>query len=59
MPLVVSVHGGDLSYTAARSERGREVVARVLRAADAVIANSEVTRRGIEELTGPLPGAAR
>ena len=33
VPLVVSVHGGDLSYTAARSERGREVVSRVLRAA--------------------------
>ena len=55
VPLVVSVHGGDLSYTAARSERGRDVVRRVLRAADAVIANSAVTRRGIEELTGPLP----
>jgi glycosyltransferase involved in cell wall biosynthesis len=55
VPLVVSVHGGDLSYTAARSKRGREVVVRVLRAAAAVIANSAVTRRGIEELTGPLP----
>ena len=55
VPLVVSVHGGDLSYTAARSARGRAVVARVLEAADAVIANSEVTKRGIEELTGPLP----
>ena len=55
VPLVVSVHGGDLSYAAARSERGRDVVSRVLRAADAVIANSEVTRRGIEQLTGPLP----
>ncbi len=55
VPLVVSVHGGDLSYAAARSERGRQVVTRVLRAADAVIANSEVTRRGIEQLTGPLP----
>jgi glycosyltransferase involved in cell wall biosynthesis len=55
LPLVVSVHGGDLSYTAARSERGRSTVRRVLEAADAVIANSEVTRRGIEELTGPLP----
>jgi teichuronic acid biosynthesis glycosyltransferase TuaC len=54
VPLVVSVHGGDLSYVAARSERGRAVVARVLTAADAVIANSRVTRRGIEELTGPL-----
>ena len=55
VPLVVSVHGGDLSYAAARSERGRETVVRVLRAAAAVIANSEVTRHGIERLTGPLP----
>jgi teichuronic acid biosynthesis glycosyltransferase TuaC len=55
VPLVVSVHGGDLSYTAARSTRGREVVARVLRSAAAVIANSEVTRRGIEDLVGALP----
>jgi teichuronic acid biosynthesis glycosyltransferase TuaC len=55
LPLVVSVHGGDLSYTAARSVRGHATVARVLEAADAVIANSEVTRRGIEALTGPLP----
>lgn len=54
VPLVVSVHGGDLSYAAARSERGRRTVTRVLSVADAVIANSEVTRRGIEELTGPL-----
>jgi len=55
LPFVVSVHGGDLSYTAARSARGRETVRRVLAAADAVIANSSVTRRGIEEITGPLP----
>jgi teichuronic acid biosynthesis glycosyltransferase TuaC len=54
VPLVVSVHGGDLSYVASRSERGRGTVARVLCAADAVIANSEITRRGIEEVTGPL-----
>jgi glycosyltransferase involved in cell wall biosynthesis len=54
VPLVVSVHGGDLSYVAARSERGRRTVARALGAADAVIANSEVTRRGIEELAGSL-----
>ncbi len=56
LPLVVSVHGGDLSYVAARSARGRATVARVLRTAAVVIANSEVTRRGIEELTGPLSG---
>jgi teichuronic acid biosynthesis glycosyltransferase TuaC len=55
LPLVVSVHGGDLSYTAARSARGRQVVTRVLRAAAAVIANSEVTRGGIEEIAGQLP----
>jgi teichuronic acid biosynthesis glycosyltransferase TuaC len=55
IPLVVSVHGGDLSYTAARSERGRRGVRKVLRAADAVIANSEVTRNAIDELAGPLP----
>jgi glycosyltransferase involved in cell wall biosynthesis len=54
VPLVVSVHGGDLSFTA-RSERGRAVVTRVLKAADAVVANSYVTKRVIEELTGPLP----
>jgi glycosyltransferase involved in cell wall biosynthesis len=52
--LVVSVHGGDLSYVAARSEHGRRTVARVLSAADAVVANSDVTRRGIEELAGSL-----
>jgi glycosyltransferase involved in cell wall biosynthesis len=54
VPLVVSVHGGDLSYVAGRSARGARTVARVLHSADAVIANSEVTRHGIEELTGPL-----
>src|SRR5439155_24792319 len=54
IPIVVSVHGGDLSYVARRSERGRRTVARVLHGADAVIANSEITKRGIEELTGPL-----
>ena len=30
-PLVVSVHGGDLSYAAPRSERGRRAVRRTLR----------------------------
>jgi glycosyltransferase involved in cell wall biosynthesis len=56
VPLVVSVHGGDLSYVAARSRRGHETVARVLRDARAVVANSEMTRRGIEEVAGQLPG---
>jgi glycosyltransferase involved in cell wall biosynthesis len=53
IPLVVSVHGGDLFYTAARSEHGRDVVSRVLDGAGAVLANSNVTRRGIEELGIP------
>jgi glycosyltransferase involved in cell wall biosynthesis len=39
-PLVVSVHGGDVLYTATRSARGREAVARGLGAARLVLANS-------------------
>jgi teichuronic acid biosynthesis glycosyltransferase TuaC len=53
LPLVVSVHGGDLFYTAARSDRGRRVVSRVFGAADAILANSELTRSGVEQLGGP------
>ena len=55
LPLVVSVHGGDLSFHARRPGAWVEAVGAALRAADAVIANSEVTRRGIAELAGPLP----
>jgi len=40
-PLVVSVHGGDVLYTAPRDEAGREAVARGLGAARLVLANSE------------------
>ena len=47
VPLVVSVHGGDVLYTAPRSEAGREAVARNLGAAGIVLANS----RGIAELS--------
>jgi teichuronic acid biosynthesis glycosyltransferase TuaC len=47
VPLVVSVHGGDVLYTAPRSEAGREAVAHNLGAAGVVLANS----RGIAELT--------
>ncbi len=46
VPLVVSVHGGDVLYTAPRSPAGREAVARGLGAARVVLANS----RGIAEL---------
>jgi teichuronic acid biosynthesis glycosyltransferase TuaC len=56
VPLVVSVHGGDLSYAAPRSERGRAAVDETLRDAAAVIANSELTRAGIAELTGRRDG---
>ncbi|MGH2855392.1 MAG: glycosyltransferase, partial [Solirubrobacteraceae bacterium] len=46
VPLVVSVHGGDVLYTAPRSPAGREAVVRGLGAARLVLANS----RGIAEL---------
>ena len=45
-PLVVSVHGGDVLYTAHRQPGGREAVARGLGAARLVLANS----RGIADL---------
>jgi glycosyltransferase involved in cell wall biosynthesis len=53
VPLVVSVHGGDVLYTAPRSDAGREAVERGLGAAATVLANS----RGIAELAGSY-GAA-
>jgi teichuronic acid biosynthesis glycosyltransferase TuaC len=46
VPLVVSVHGGDVLYTASRDAAGHEAVARGLGAARLVLANSE----GIAEL---------
>jgi teichuronic acid biosynthesis glycosyltransferase TuaC len=57
-PLVVSVHGGDLSFAAPQSERGRRAVAGTLNAADAVIVNSELTKEGVERLTGRQQGLA-
>jgi len=45
-PLVVSVHGGDVLYTAPRSPAGEAAVARGLGAARLVLANS----RGVAEL---------
>lgn len=45
-PLVVSVHGGDVLYTARRSASGAQAVARGLGAARLVLANSE----GIAEM---------
>jgi teichuronic acid biosynthesis glycosyltransferase TuaC len=46
VPYVVSVHGGDVLYTAPRAPAGREAVKRGLGAARLVLANS----RGIAEL---------
>jgi len=46
LPLVVSVHGGDVLFTALRSRAGSEAVARGFGAARLVLANS----RGIAEL---------
>ncbi len=48
VPLVVSVHGGDVLYTAPRSEAGAEAVRHTFGAARTVLANS----RGIAELAG-------
>lgn len=47
VPLVVSVHGGDVLYTAGRGEAGAEAVRRGLGAARLVLANSQ----GIAELS--------
>jgi teichuronic acid biosynthesis glycosyltransferase TuaC len=46
-PLVVSVHGGDVLYTANRDAAGAEAVARALASARLVLANS----RGIADLS--------
>ena len=46
-PMVVSVHGGDVLYTARRSQAGADAVAHGLRAASLVLANSH----GIAELS--------
>jgi glycosyltransferase involved in cell wall biosynthesis len=48
VPLLVSVHGGDVLWTARRSEAGAAAVARGLGAARLVLANSH----GIAELAG-------
>ncbi|HUN78878.1 MAG TPA: glycosyltransferase [Solirubrobacteraceae bacterium] len=40
VPLVISVHGGDVLYTAPRYRRGREALARSLGGARLVLANS-------------------
>jgi glycosyltransferase involved in cell wall biosynthesis len=55
VPLAVSVHGGDLSFKARRPDAWVHAVNSTLWSADAVISNSEATRRGIEDLAGPLP----
>jgi glycosyltransferase involved in cell wall biosynthesis len=47
VPLVVSVHGGDVLYTAPRTTSGREAVERNLAAATTVLANSH----GIADLS--------
>jgi glycosyltransferase involved in cell wall biosynthesis len=52
LPLAVSVHGGDLSFEARRPAAWAGTVSRTLSAADAVIANSAVTVRGIRDMIG-------
>ncbi len=46
-PLIVSVHGGDVLYTAARMRAGEQTVRRTFSAARLILANSE----GIAELS--------
>ena len=53
VPVVVSVHGGDVLYTATRQPGGREAVARGLGAAQLVLANS----RGIAGCRAPTARA--
>jgi teichuronic acid biosynthesis glycosyltransferase TuaC len=43
VPLIISVHGGDVMYTARRSRQGAEAVASALGAARLVLANSQGT----------------
>jgi teichuronic acid biosynthesis glycosyltransferase TuaC len=43
VPLIVSVHGGDVLYTALRSDSGAAAVARTLGSARLVLANSQGT----------------
>jgi teichuronic acid biosynthesis glycosyltransferase TuaC len=45
VPLVVSVHGGDVLWTSSRVRAGREAVARVLGGARLTLANSDGIRR--------------
>ena len=54
VPMIVSVHGGDVLYTAPRSDAGSAAVGCTLEAATTVLANS----RGIAELSRSY-GAAR
>ncbi len=49
-PLVISVHGGDVLWTARHSKRGRDAVGRALTAADLVLANSAGTATRSEAL---------
>ena len=53
LPLVVSVHGGDVFLAGAPV---RALVADVLRGADAVLCNSQATRARCEALTGTAAG---
>jgi glycosyltransferase involved in cell wall biosynthesis len=53
LPLVVSVHGGDVLWTSSRAPRGRAAVERVFRASRLVIANSAGIERLVREHGAP------
>jgi teichuronic acid biosynthesis glycosyltransferase TuaC len=69
VPLVISVHGSDVLYTARQSIAGARAVSRALRAATLVLANSHGTaelaraygaqRVSVVHLGADMPGAVR
>jgi glycosyltransferase involved in cell wall biosynthesis len=52
LPLVVSVHGGDVFGPLLQTDAAREAVAKVLRAATEVLCNSRATRERVAGLMG-------
>lgn len=54
VPVVVSVHGTDVTYTAPQNRFGRAVTRWALRGADQVIVNSSWTARRVEHYAGPV-----
>lgn len=52
VPIVLSIHGGDITFTAKQNQLGRRVTAHVFDKVDAIIAQSTWTREKIIEYGG-------